>query len=206
MIEIEKIVKELRGKYIAYDVTGNHNSAHLYKDAADAIEELTGFLAEAERDRDEYEERMRKEQERVIELQAEADALAHDIERYVGINAELTTEIEALQAEVKILKVSGREAYFEGLAADDNGRQVEKLAKRNAELHAELERWVSAAEQAGEPKRGEIVRCGECRYRITAHGISDGWVLCSKPYTERGNAMHRADWFCADGEREAQDG
>lgn len=47
----------------------------------------------------------------------------------------------------------------------------------------------------------EVVRCGECRYRITAHGISDGWVLCSKPYTERGNAMHRADWFCADGER-----
>lgn len=56
-----------------------------------------------------------------------------------------------------------------------------------------------------EPKRGEIVRCRECRYRITAHGISDGWVLCSKPYTERGNAMHRADWFCADGEREVQE-
>lgn len=52
----------------------------------------------------------------------------------------------------------------------------------------------------------EVVRCRECRYRITAHGISDGWVLCSKPYTERGNAMHRADWFCADGEREVQDG
>lgn len=51
----------------------------------------------------------------------------------------------------------------------------------------------------------EVVRCGECRYRITAHGISDGWVLCSKPYTERGNAMHRADWFCADGEREVQE-
>ena len=51
----------------------------------------------------------------------------------------------------------------------------------------------------------EVVRCGECRYRITAHGISDGWVLCSKPYTEKGNAMHRADWFCADGEREVQE-
>lgn len=46
--------------------------------------------------------------------------------------------IEALQAEVKILKVSGREAYFEGLAAgakpkrgeiadDDNGRLKAKL-------------------------------------------------------------------------------
>lgn len=52
-----------------------------------------------------------------------------------------------------------------------------------------------------------IVRCRECRYRITSPGISDGWVLCSKPYTERGNAMHRADWFCADGAKmEVQDG
>lgn len=51
----------------------------------------------------------------------------------------------------------------------------------------------------------KIVRCRECRYRITSHGISDGWVLCSKPYTEKGNAMHRADWFCADGEREVQE-
>lgn len=66
--------------------------------------------------------------------------------------------IEELQAEVKILKVSGREAYFEGLAADANGRQVEKLAKRNAELHAELEKWVSAAEKAGDSMRSEWVR------------------------------------------------
>ena len=47
----------------------------------------------------------------------------------------------------------------------------------------------------------QVVRCGECRHGITAHGISDGWVFCSKPYTERGNTMHRDDWFCADGER-----
>lgn len=49
-------------------------------DAAAAIEELTGFLAEAERDRDEYEERMRKEQERVIELQAEVKRLKADVD------------------------------------------------------------------------------------------------------------------------------
>lgn len=61
------------------------------------------------------------------------------------------------------------------VAADDNARQIEELAKRNAELHAELERWVSAAEKAGEPKRGEWVRkedeltywyvCSKCGYR-----------------------------------------
>ena len=36
----EQLVKALRDKFIAYDVTGNHNSAQLYKDAAAAIEEL----------------------------------------------------------------------------------------------------------------------------------------------------------------------
>ena len=34
------LIKALRGKFIAYDVTGNHNSAQLYKDAAAAIEDL----------------------------------------------------------------------------------------------------------------------------------------------------------------------
>lgn len=40
MTNYEELVKALRGKFIAYDVTGNHNSAQLYKDAAAAIEEL----------------------------------------------------------------------------------------------------------------------------------------------------------------------
>lgn len=33
--------------------------------------------------------------------------------------------------------------------------EVKKAAKCNPELHAELQKWVSAAVQAGEPKRGE---------------------------------------------------
>ena len=40
MTDYTELVKDLRGKFIAYDVTGNHNSAQLYKDAADAIEAL----------------------------------------------------------------------------------------------------------------------------------------------------------------------
>lgn len=49
----------------------------------------------------------------------------------------------------------------------------------------------------------QVVRCEKCRHGITAHGISDGWVLCTKPYVTDtvGNMMHRCDWFCADGER-----
>ena len=44
-------------------------------------------------------------------LQAEVDALKHDIELYVGINAELATEIEALQAEVERLQADVDAAY-----------------------------------------------------------------------------------------------
>ena len=52
----------------------------------------------------------------------------------------------------------------------------------------------------------EVVRCEKCRHGITAHGISDGWVLCSKPYATDtvGGAMHRCDWFCGDGNRKEQ--
>ena len=49
-----------------------------------------------------------------------------------------------------------------------------------------------------------VVRCKDCKYGIT-YGIIDGFVLCSKPYTERGNAMHRLYWFCADGEVKKDD-
>lgn len=44
MTDYEELVKALRGKFIAYDVTGNHNSAQLYKDAAAAIEDLQAQL------------------------------------------------------------------------------------------------------------------------------------------------------------------
>lgn len=51
--------------------------------------------------------------------------------------------------------------------------------------------------------KGELIRCGECKHGITGRGITDGWVLCSKPYATDtvGGAMHRCDWFCADGKR-----
>ena len=44
MTDYTELVKALRGKFIAYDVTGNHNSAQLYKDAADAIEALNRLV------------------------------------------------------------------------------------------------------------------------------------------------------------------
>ena len=64
--------------------------------------------------------------------------------------ADAADAIEALQDEVFELEEQLNDA---DIAADDNGRQVEKLARRNAEFHAELGKWVSAAEKARLPKR-----------------------------------------------------
>ena len=56
-----------------------------------------------------------------------------------------------------------------------------------------------------EPTRYEAVtHCKDCKHGIIGHGIEDGLVLCSKPFAERGNAMHRSNWYCADGKRREQ--
>lgn len=91
--------KELKGDWCTED---NHPEFFdcddkLKLDAAAAIEDLEGFLAEAERDRDEYEERMRKEQERVIELQAE-------VGQWKAAVKWQEDGIKVLQAEVKRLQ------------------------------------------------------------------------------------------------------
>ena len=82
MTDYTKLVKELRGcKDMDYCTdcprmaNGYVEFCNIKDDAAAAIEDLEGFLSEAERDRDEYDERMRKEQERVIVLQAEVKRL-----------------------------------------------------------------------------------------------------------------------------------
>ncbi len=56
------------------------------------------------------------------------------------------------------------------IALDKVNTQLSDAAKRNAELHAELEKWVSAAEKAGEPKRGEWLE------REVIHDIADARI------------------------------
>ena len=51
------------------------------------------------------------------------------------------------------------------------------------------------------PKRGEIVRCGECAH-CYAEGFAHERNICEK-HPELGNVPD--DWFCADGEREVQE-
>lgn len=52
-----------------------HEIAEHIQQAADAIEELTGFVQEAERDRDEYRERLDKANDAIEELRADKAAL-----------------------------------------------------------------------------------------------------------------------------------
>ena len=76
MTDYTELIKALRFEtdYVPVEKT--------MRDAAAAIEDLEGFLAEAERDRDEYEERMRKEQERVLDLQARLGEAENSVENY----------------------------------------------------------------------------------------------------------------------------
>lgn len=78
MKDYKELVSELRDADQA-------NWKRLSLDAAAAIEDLEGFLAEAERDRDEYMERMEKEQKRVIELQARLGEAENSVERWKGM-------------------------------------------------------------------------------------------------------------------------
>ena len=49
----------------------------------------------------------------------------------------------------------------------------------------------------------ELVHCKECRYAFYREGlVLEGHVFCTKPGTERGQAVKPDDWFCADGEKQ----
>ena len=69
----DELVKNLRGRsQFLLPHYGEETSydSDLMKQAADAIEELTGFVQEAERDRDEYRERLDKANDAIEELSA----------------------------------------------------------------------------------------------------------------------------------------
>ena len=53
----------------------------------------------------------------------------------------------------------------------------------------------------GKIKR-ELVRCIDCKYAFFKEGlVAVGRVFCTKPGTERGQAVKTDVWFCADGRR-----
>lgn len=62
--------------------------------------------------------------------------------------------------------------------------------------------------QAQLPKRGEIVRCGECKYWSEPVDEVDGKLYgqCERPITAiNHHSLVSSKWFCADGEREVQE-
>jgi hypothetical protein len=60
--------------------------------------------------------------------------------------------------------------------------------------------WAGAYEDISDEIDDEeecIVRCKDCKFGFSEYG----YVFCTKPFVEKGNANHNPDWFCADGER-----
>lgn len=50
-----------------------------------------------------------------------------------------------------------------------------------------------------------LVRCKDCAYAFFKEGlVQHGHIVCTKPYTERWQAVKPNNWFCADGERKSK--
>ena len=63
--------------------------------------------------------------------------------------------------------------------------------------------YVSFDEAVPKPNKNlvEVVRCKECGFAFYKEGlVPEGYIFCTKPGTERGQAVKPDDWFCADGE------
>ena len=95
--DYSKLVKDLRGKFIAYDVTGNHNSAQLYKDAADAIERITAMYEKAEMDATNLTGKL-------AQAEADIDRLNLEIDKRIAAEIELSNQVDALQARIDELE------------------------------------------------------------------------------------------------------
>jgi len=96
----------------------------------------------------------------------------------------------------------------------DAADAIEALLKENQELiedHPEMVEadghweWRKPNGEVLLPKRGEIVRCGECKY--SSKPDTNGEIWCKREdHGEDLMECHGVGWFCADGEREVQDG
>ena len=111
----------------------------------------------------------------------------------------LTGKLAQAEAEVERLKDSNEELREKQTYIDHYGAEWMTSAKdvpTAAYKHGYADGRDEAEAQL--PKRGEIVRCGEC-----AHCYAEGFVhernICEK-HPELGNVPD--DWYCADGERE----
>jgi hypothetical protein len=94
---------------------------------------------------------------------------------------------------------------------DDAADAIEALLHERAEAWESAITWMHEVERLKQmPKQGEIVRCRECKWYSIYEAKKDGTpdkryspsVCLREIYAKRRDP----DWFCADGEREVQDG
>ena len=122
MTDYTKLVEALRCKFIAYDVTGNHNSARLYKDAADAIERITAMYEKAEMDATNLTGKL-------AQAEADIERLNLEIDKRIATEIELSNQVDALQAYVKRLKDSNEELREKQTFIDHYGNEWMTSAK-----------------------------------------------------------------------------
>ena len=95
MTDYTELVKALRGKFIAYDVTGNHNSAQLYKDSADAIERITAMYEKAEMDATNLTGRL-------AQAEADIERLNLEIDKRIATEIELSNSLDSANFQLKM--------------------------------------------------------------------------------------------------------
>lgn len=98
MTDYTELVEALRGKFIAYDVTGNHNSAQLYKDAADAIERITAMYEKAEMDATNLTGKL-------AQAEADIERLNLEIDKRIATEIELSKSLDAANHQLKMYSI-----------------------------------------------------------------------------------------------------
>ena len=77
---------------------------------------------------------------------------------------------------------------------------LELLKEQDAKIKKKNQRiWEVTCER---DERENVVHCEECAYALFKEGaVEQGHIFCTKPFTERWQAVKPNNWFCADGER-----
>lgn len=67
-------------------------------------------------------------------------------------------------------------------------------------LFAQVVQLFRGKKDGVEVETKPLVLCKDCKYAFYKEGlVLKNHVFCTKPGTERGNAVKPNDWYCADG-------
>lgn len=200
MTDYSKLVKDLRD---TERVCRDRMDGQVMLDAADAIEALQAEVNRLELDNEDYEHEHRR-------LKGEIDALQAEIPIVETVLVDkLRQRIDELEEKQTYCDAYGdkwmtsgkdvpTEAYKHGYAdgRDEAQKQIDSIENDKTILEADIINLEIALDKVNTqlPKRGEIVRCGECKYHMAE-------TERTNPYCAKYHCMRTDDWFCADGER-----